>query len=197
MSAFEPERFFEPARIHDAEQGRRHRRVSMELPMKYRLAGGELQPGVLADLSVRGAWIAARPGAMVGDEVSLFVQDLTRLDGKVARLGDRGFGVSLGGGKADRAARADALMVFLNRPSQHSRAVRYPTAEESVLETVTGQVAHCVILDVSETGASVATALYPALGEKVRVGRKRGVVVRHHEDGIGISFTGSDGQRVR
>ncbi|GGY44627.1 PilZ domain-containing protein [Parvularcula lutaonensis] len=178
----------EPSRLAEAARGRRHRRVPMRLPMKFKLPDGKARQGVLANLSVSGAGVIARPGALNGDKVELVVPDLGRFTGTVVRLNPRGFGVELSGTRADRIARADALQIFLNRPSENSRAVRYPLAEEAVLETVTGQVAHCLILDVSETGASVATALYPRIGETVMIGRKRGIVARHHEEGLGITF---------
>lgn len=179
--------------IADASHGRRHRRVSMRLPVTFTLPDGVRRDGVLNDLSVRGAAIIARPGALAGDDVTLHVPDLGTLTGRVRRLYARGFGLALGGTKDDRLARADALTVFLNRPETAARAVRFPMAEESVVETMTGRVAHCVILDISKTGASIATALYPEIGEKVRIGRKAAIVTRHHADGIGVNFTRPQG----
>lgn len=198
MDAFEAQSFkdlAEPTRLADATEGRRHRRVPMRLPCKFKLPDGKLRQGVLSNLSVSGAAVVCRPGALNGDRVELIVPDLGRYQGKVVRLNPRGFGVTLSGARQDRVARADALQIFLNRPAASSRAVRYPMAEEAVIETVTGQVAHCLILDVSETGASVATALYPRIGETVMIGRKRGIVARHHEDGLGITFMHPMGSR--
>ncbi|NNU15454.1 hypothetical protein HK107_03850 [Parvularcula sp. ZS-1/3] len=175
-------------RLEDAADGRRERRVSLRLPLYFRLPDGRRRPGVLADLSVRGAAVIAPPAAILRDEVVLEVPDLGTLQGKVRRLTDKGFGITLTGTKSERIARADALTVFLNRPSEADRPVRFPTREQAVLTTADGFSVQCVILDISGTGASIATALFPSIGATVRIGRKKGVVTRHHAEGIGISF---------
>lgn len=190
IEAFAPGAATRP--IAEASRGRRHRRVSMRLPITFTLPSGARHEGVLSDLSVRGAAVIARPGVLAGDVLTLNIPDLGAIVGRVRRLYPGGFGMALSGSKEERLARADALTVFLNRPETASRAVRFPMAQESVIETMTGRVAHCVILNVSRSGASVATALFPEIGEKVRIGRKAGVVTRHHADGISVTFTRPD-----
>jgi hypothetical protein len=44
------------------------------------------------------------------------------------------------------------------------------------------------VIDMSLSGAAIATRLRPALGSPVRLGRLGARVVRHFEDGIGIEF---------
>ncbi|HUW73493.1 MAG TPA: PilZ domain-containing protein, partial [Methyloceanibacter sp.] len=46
----------------------------------------------------------------------------------------------------------------------------------------------CRVIDVSLSGASVATRVKPPLESVVVLGRLRGRVVRHHDQGIGIQF---------
>jgi hypothetical protein len=47
----------------------------------------------------------------------------------------------------------------------------------------------CRIIDVSESGAAVATDQRPAIGALVTLGKVQGRVVRHLEDGFAIEFT--------
>jgi hypothetical protein len=51
-----------------------------------------------------------------------------------------------------------------------------------------GQVLACDVLDISLDGVSVRTKFRPPVGEIVNLGRTRGRVVRHHQDGIAIQY---------
>jgi len=163
--------------------------VPVRMPIQYRIGDGNKLHGLLDNLSIKGAAISSLPAAVMGDKVEVFVPDLGTLEGRVIRITKNGFSLSLHGGKAARVALADALTVFFNEEKPSGRAVRFPTSEESVLETVNGQVAYCSVLDISASGASIACPLKPNVGEKVRIGRKRATVVRHHPDGFAVSFT--------
>ncbi|MEM1381798.1 MAG: PilZ domain-containing protein [Pseudomonadota bacterium] len=167
---------------------RRHRRVAVRLPVRFILPDGVDRRGIVTDLSIRGAAIISEPGAIVGDAVILHIADLGRWAGQVAGLQERGFGVRLAASKEERLFLADALTAFLNPESTFDRAVRFSHESETILETESGTHAFGRLLDVSESGASIATALFPDCGEKIRVGRKRGTVIRHHPGGISVTF---------
>jgi hypothetical protein len=126
---------------------------------------------------------------MRGDRLILRVPDFGPLEGRVLRTGNGGFVLILGGGRKERQRRADLLTVFLNEGTGEGRAVRFPLSGESILETGTGQVAHAYVTNVSATGVQIRTALFPALGETVLIGRKKARVVRHDADGIAVAFT--------
>jgi hypothetical protein len=51
-----------------------------------------------------------------------------------------------------------------------------------------GIVVPCRILDVSISGASIGTEARPPIGNEIVLGKLRGVVVRHHAQGIGVRF---------
>jgi len=168
---------------------RRYRRVLAKRPVRFVLPDGETRHGELIDASVRGLSVAAPRCALVGDEVELFVGDLGRLRGRIAGLHERGFGVQLATSKDQRVFLADALTVMLNPDLAEPRHVRFAKGDETVIETPAGDVGHCRIIDLSETGAQLSTTLIPDVSERVLVGRKRATVVRHFEGGVGITFT--------
>lgn len=191
------ERFVRPGdeeRLKGSPADRRYRRVRVHLPVRFLLPDGIERHGHVTDLSVRGAAVASPPAAIVGDAIVLHVGDVGRLAGKVAGLHDKGFGVMLAGSKEERQFLADALTVLLHPESSFKRAMRFSNENETVLETDSGLRAFGRIVDLSETGASIATAMFPALGERVRIGRKRGTVVRHTPGGIGVTFRRDDPQ---
>ena len=47
----------------------------------------------------------------------------------------------------------------------------------------------CRIIDVSQSGAGIATDQRPPIGSRVMLGKVQGRVVRHLEDGFAIEFT--------
>lgn len=192
MAQFERYRYSDPSTalgpLSRAAGKRRHRRVNVGKPIQYRIAAGPKRQGMLDNLSLKGAAISSLPGAVMGDRVEVFVPDLGTFEGRVIRVKENGFSLALRGGKAARVALADALTVFMNEDKTSGRAVRFPAGEESILETMTGEVAYCSVLDVSASGASISCALKPKIGDKVRIGRKRATVVRHHPDGFAVSF---------
>ncbi len=51
-----------------------------------------------------------------------------------------------------------------------------------------GQVFDCRVVNLSLTGAALQLEVQPPIGERVRVGRTEGRVVRHTKDGIAVEF---------
>ena len=68
----------------------------------------------------------------------------------------------------------------------HERSAPRHPSQKLVLPT--GTVSDCRVIDVSLSGASVATRLRPDLNTLVVLGRLRGRVVRHHDHGFAIEF---------
>jgi hypothetical protein len=63
-----------------------------------------------------------------------------------------------------------------------------PRVSASKLILPNGDVHDCRVIDVSLSGASVASGVKPPVDTEIVLGRMRGRVVRHHELGIGIQF---------
>jgi hypothetical protein len=63
-----------------------------------------------------------------------------------------------------------------------------PRINASKLILPDGSVHNCRVIDVSLSGASVACAVKPPIGTQVVLGRMRGRVVRHHEQGLALQF---------
>ena len=47
----------------------------------------------------------------------------------------------------------------------------------------------CRIIDLSQSGAAIATDQRPPIGALVTLGKSQGRVVRHLEDGFAVEFT--------
>ena len=74
----------------------------------------------------------------------------------------------------------------LGEERKHERIV--PRINASKLILPDGSVHNCRVIDVSLSGASVACTVKPPVGSMVILGRMRGRVVRHHEQGLALQF---------
>ena len=68
------------------------------------------------------------------------------------------------------------------------RHARVPALVSGRIVRSNGQIITCDVLDISLEGVSVRTKVRPPVGEIVNLGRTRGRVVRHHEDGFAIQY---------
>jgi hypothetical protein len=63
-----------------------------------------------------------------------------------------------------------------------------PRINASKLIVPNGDVHNCRVIDVALSGASVACAVKPPARTVVILGRMRGRVVRHHDQGVALQF---------
>lgn len=192
MQSPDPKAFlqdFEENRIAKAKSGRRHRRVVYFQPVRVKFDGKRDRRAVLKDISVRGCGLFFHARPDVGDHAEIRIPDFGTLRGRVAGHFVDGIGIAFTGNKAERRARADSLMVFLNGPDKGERAIRYPSGAHEIMQTMQGERIECIIENISETGISLNTPVLPSVGENVRIGKRHGTVVRHHQTGIGVHFS--------
>lgn len=102
------------------------------------------------------------------------------------------FAVEIKASTQKRERIANLLTWYTNRDylegeeRQHERFEPRIAAQKLILPN--SDVHDCRVLDVSLSGASVATRVKPPLGTVVILGRLRGSVVRYHDEGFAIQF---------
>ncbi len=118
-----------------------------------------------------------------------YLDNFGRLEGIVARIFDGGFAVEINASTQKRERIANLLTWYINRElgaeeRQHERIAPRIAAQKLILPN--GDVHDCRVIDVSLSGASIAAAVKPPLQSVVVLGRLRGHVVRHHDQGLAI-----------
>ena len=179
-----------------AEERRRHQRVKVNLLGRYMLADRREFPCQVVDMSPGGMALIAPVAGNPGERVIAYVDHLGRLEGKIARVLDNGFAMTIAATVRKRDKLAAQLTWLANRQilnlpedRRHGRFVpRNPLAR---LVLSNGTNVACRIIDLSQSGAaiSIAADLRPAVGAMVTVGKTQGRVVRHIEDGFAVEFT--------
>jgi hypothetical protein len=179
-----------------AEERRRHQRVKVNLLGRYMLADRREFPCQIINMSPGGMALIAPVAGEVGERVIAYVDHLGRLEGKIARLIENGFAMTIGATLRKRDKLAAQLTWLANRhilnlPEDRRHGRFTPRNPLARLILPNGNNVACRIIDLSQSGAAIAVApdLCPPVGPAVTVGKTTGRVVRHIEDGFAIEFT--------
>jgi hypothetical protein len=177
-----------------SEERRRFQRVQVNLLGRYMLPDRREFPCQVVNMSPGGmALIAPVPGAQ-GERIIAYVDHLGRLEGRITRSLQNGFAMTIGATTRKRDKLAAQLTWLANRhilglpeDRRHGRIVpRNPLAQVIMPNGIN---LTCRIIDVSQSGAGIATDERPPAGALVTLGKVQGRVVRHLEEGFAIEFT--------
>ncbi|MGA3310412.1 MAG: PilZ domain-containing protein [Xanthobacteraceae bacterium] len=177
-----------------SEERRRFQRVRVDLLGRYMLPDRREFPCQVVNMSPGGMALIAPVGGQPGERVIAYVDHLGRLEGHIARIFQNGFAMTISATMRKRDKLAAQLTWLANRQilglpedRRHGRIV--PRNPIGRLVMPNGLNVTCRILDVSQSGAGVATEERPPIGTLVTLGKVQGRVVRHLEDGFAIEFT--------
>jgi hypothetical protein len=183
-----------PHMLPHAQERRRHQRVSVNLLGRYMLANRHEYPCQVVNMSPGGMALIAPVMGNVGERVIAYVDHLGRLEGTVARHLENGFAMTILATARKRDKLAAQLPWLATRSSlnlpedrRHGRFV--PRAAGALLALPNGSHVGVRIIDLSLSGAGIATQSRPEIGSHVTLGRIPGRVVRHLEEGFAIEFT--------
>lgn len=129
----------------------------------------------------------------VGDRVIAYLDHIGRVEGKLTRIIDNGFAMTVGATPRKRDKLAAQLTWLANRDilnlpedRRHDRIV--PRNPIAVLTLEDGSQMSCRIIDLSRSGAAVSAEKRPPLNSNVSLGRVHARVVRNLEDGFALEF---------
>ncbi len=176
------------------EDRRRFQRVQVNLLGRYMLADRREFPCQVVNMSPGGMALIAPVAGEVDERVIAYVDHLGRLEGHIARLFQNGFAMTISATARKRDKLAAQLTWLANRhilnlpeDRRHGRIVpRNPVAR---LIMPNGLNVTCRVIDMSQSGAGIATDQCPPIGALVTLGKVQGRVVRHLEGGIAVEFT--------
>jgi hypothetical protein len=176
------------------DERRRFQRVRVNLLGRYMLPDRREFPCQVADMSPGGMALVAPVAGALGERVVAYVDHLGRLEGAVTRTFENGFAMTISATPRKRDKLAAQLTWLANRhilnmPEDRRHGRFAPKKSGARLVIPNGINLACRVIDMSESGAGIATDQRPAIGTLVTVGKVTGRVVRHLEDGFAIEFT--------
>jgi len=148
---------------------------------------------VVMNLSVEGAAVYCPEPVALDASVVLYVEGFGRFDALTTRHAKGALGLKFACNAAQRAKLEQDLAVFVREGMTNVTRLRRHRrgGSDAGLDFFTcadGSPVACQVLDISFQGALLKTVMRPAIGDVVQLGRTRGWVVRHHEQGIGVQF---------
>jgi hypothetical protein len=183
-----------PTHLPHARERRRFQRVRVNLLGRYMLADRREFPCQVINMSPGGIAMIAPVSGQPGERVIAYIDHLGRLEGVVARQFLNGFAMTISATARKRDKLAAQLTWLANRSilnlpedRRHDRIT--PRNPNGRMILANGINVGCRIIDVSLSGAAIATTQRPEVGSPITIVRIPGRVVRHIEDGIAIEFT--------
>jgi hypothetical protein len=182
-----------PAPASLSEDRRRFQRVKVHLLGRYMLQDRREFPCQVINMSPGGLALLAQGIGAVGERVVAYLDHIGRVEGKISRIIDNGFAMTVSATPRKRDKLAAQLTWLANRKilnlpedRRHDRIVpRNPIARLTLAD---GRVMNCRIIDLSLSGAAVSAEFKPEAGSQLMLGTVQGQVVRHLEEGFAIEF---------
>lgn len=172
---------------------RRHKRFALALLGRFMRADRHEYACRLLDMSVGGASISSPVQPEIGEHIVVYLDELGGLEGEVTRHIEGGFAISLRVTRHRREKLAARITWLINRADlggleerEHERIA--PDQNQNTLKLGDDISLVVSIIDVSLSGANIATEVRPPIGTEVQLGKLRAKVMRHHERGIGVRF---------
>jgi hypothetical protein len=176
------------------EERRRFQRVKVQLLGRYMLADRREFPCQVINMSPGGLALLAPGIGNLGERVVAYLDHIGRVEGKITRLLDNGFAMTVGATPRKRDKLAAQLTWLANRQilnlpedRRHDRIVPRNPMSVLRLEEENREIP-CRIMDLSLSGAALAAEIRPPVKAAVTLGRVQARVVRHLEEGFAVEF---------
>lgn len=173
---------------------RRHRRVRVNLFGRYMLADGREADCRIVDMSLGGIAVEGLERASAHERVVVYVDQLGRLEATEVRSRRGGFAATITATPRKFDKLVAQLTWLANRDllgedhtRRHERVA--PCDPRSALTMPDGTWLPCAVLEMSGSGAAIASAKKPAVGTLVTIGRIQSRVTRHIDVGFVVEFT--------
>jgi hypothetical protein len=173
---------------------RAYKRRELDLGVRF-ISREDLETtGRVIDISEGGLAMKTDAAANIGDTIVAYPEGLGRLTGRVVRRFEGGVAIQFDLSDTQRAylkKRIDSAIngetyIRLLENRAHKRISVNLASEARLLDT--GAKFPCRIIDISESGAGVASSDRPEIGARVQIGSLKGRVCRHTEQGFAIEF---------
>jgi hypothetical protein len=172
---------------------RRFQRVKINVLGRFMLSNRNEYPCQVLDMSPGGAALMTPVSGEIGERVVAYIDHVGRIEGEITRHLEGGFAMSVNATAGKREKLAAQLTWLANRdvlnlPEDRRHERITPRRPFSDVVMPDGREVRCKIIDVSLSGAALATDVRPPLGSPIIIGRMRARVVRHFPEGIAVEF---------
>jgi PilZ domain len=157
--------------LPSAEERRRFQRVKVHLLGRYMLPDRREFPCQIINMSPGGLALLAPGIGNIGDRVIAYLDHIGRVEGRITRIIDNGFAMTVGATARKRDKLAAQLTWLANRDilnlpedRRHDRII--PRNPIALLTLEDGTKMTCRIIDMSRSGAAIAAENRPPRGQR-------------------------------
>ena len=167
--------------------------MPQSLPARLLLAGGDERHCQVAAIDPDSALFLSTEPIAEGTSLVAFIEDIGRVDGTAGEADEQGFWVNFRFMPGHRPRFERHLRWLIRRDhglaAAERRHTRFePRDKQSRFTLAGGREQPCEVIDISLSGAGLRSRVKPSVGSPVTLGRMKGRVVRHFEDGFAIEF---------
>ena len=145
------------------------------------------------DASPNGVAFSSDAGVQHGERIVAYLNQIGRVEGRVARIFPGGFAIRMNVPPAKRDKLATQLAWLAKRQAlglpqdrRHERIA--PRDRYTILQLPNGREYTATLIDISMSGAALNVDCEPPIGARVIVGATPAEVVRHVNCGIAVEF---------
>ena len=180
-------------RLANPSDMRRHQRVKVTLLGRYMLPDRQEYPCQTVDMSPGGVRLTCAVFGQVGERIVLYLEQIGRIEGTIARMTSNGLAVKLSATLRKRDKIASQLTWLTNReilglPEGRTHERLVPLQPGMMMRLESGREVPVRVIDMSMSGAALSTISIPSIGTSVMIGKTPARVVRHFEGGLGVQF---------
>lgn len=167
--------------------------MPQSFPARLLLPGGAERRCEVTAIDPDSALFLSEETVREGTPVVAYIEEIGRVDGSAGEPGLRGFWVNFNFADS-RRPRFERHLRWLIRKERgqaaaERRHTRYEPRDTSARFCLPGgREQACEVIDISLSGAGLRSRVKPSIGSPVTLGRMKGRVVRHFEDGFAIEF---------
>ena len=177
-------------RQHDR---RRNQRVNVTLLGRFMLEDRREFPCQTQNMSPGSLALTTPIVGRVGERVVAYIDHIGRVEGQITRAYDGGFAMTISATLRKKDKLAAKLTWLANRHElnlpedrRHDRAT--PNIQTVTVGLPDGREYRARVIDMSMSGAALGLDVKPPIGSPLMIGRLRGIVVRHFDEGVAIEF---------
>lgn len=169
-------------------------RFALKIDCRFLLRGRVEGKGALLDISTSGLALITEHNAQLGDSIILYPDGVGRLEGRIVRIFENGFGVAFKLSAAQQETMGERIASVIEgvpymRLSENRSSFRVTYNIETYARVECSKKNFsCTIIDISQTGCLLKSDAKPEIGSRVIVGALRGVVRRHSAHGFALEF---------
>jgi hypothetical protein len=167
--------------------------AKVDLKGRFMLSSRSEHECQIPEMSTSEMTLVAPVETRIGEKIIVYISELGRFEGEVARRVANGFVVGMSLPKVKHAKLAEQLTWYGNREMldlpESRRAERIvPLMRRTTLRLFNGKESLVKIIDISRVGVSIETSVKPLKESKVVIGARPATVLRLFDGGFVAEF---------